>query len=86
MGLNPYYLLKSFVLYLNLMDFFLSNYRQFTPVNPKKEDEELQAYQDHLERTYRLCRVCEAKVRQVLGEQDSKLKQKFLAWKLALFR
>ena len=68
------------------MDFFLSNCRQFTPVNPKNEDEELQAYQDHLERTYRLCRVCEAKVRQVLGEQDSKLKQKFLAWKLALFR
>ena len=55
-------------------------------VNPKNEDQELQAYQDHLERTYRLCRVCEAKVRQVLGEQDSKLKQKFLAWKLALFR
>ena len=28
----------------------------------------------------------EAKVRQVIGEQDSKLKQKFLAWKLSLFR
>ena len=28
----------------------------------------------------------EAKVRQVIGEQDSKLKQKFLAWKLSLFQ
>ena len=64
----------------------LKNIYNFFQVNPKNEDQELQAYQDHLERTYRLCRVCEAKVRQVLGEQDSKLKQKFLAWKLALFR
>ena len=60
--------------------------RNFTPSNPKKEDQELEEYQNHLERTYRLCRPCEAKVRQVLGEQDSKLKQKFLAWKLSLFR
>lgn len=60
--------------------------RQFTPSNIKNEDKELQDYTAHLERTYRLCRTCEAKVRQVIGEQDSKLKQKFLAWKLSLFR
>jgi len=60
--------------------------RQFSPSNRKNEDQELLEYTNHLERTYRLCRVCEAKVRQVLGEQDTKLKPKFLAWKLSLFR
>jgi len=59
---------------------------RFSPSNPRNEDKELQEYTQHLERTYRLCRECEAKVGQVLGEQDSKLKQKFLSWKLSLFR
>ncbi len=60
--------------------------KQFVPSNPRKEDQELQDYTAHLERTYRLCRPCEAKVRQVLGEQDSSLRQRLLAWKLSLFR
>ena len=69
--------------------------------NEDKELEEYTAHLEQTYRLCRQCKFVtlvsffpwlscvflgEAKVRQVIGEQDSKLKQKFLAWKLSLFR
>lgn len=56
--------------------------KNFEPSSAQNHDQELQEYTDHLESTYRLCRNCEATVRQVLGKQDSWLKPRLLSWKL----
>lgn len=55
---------------------------KFEPRDEANYDREIEAYAAHLEKTYRLCRTCEANVLQTLGEQDSQLKPKLLSWKL----
>ncbi|TRY75337.1 hypothetical protein TCAL_15600 [Tigriopus californicus] len=55
---------------------------KFEPRYEANYDAEIEAYAAHLEKTYRLCRTCEASVLQTLGEQDSQLKPKLLSWKL----
>ena len=59
---------------------------KFTPVNANREEEELEKYRKYLERTYKLCRRCEAHLHQTLGEQSSWLKPKLLAFRLEMNR
>jgi hypothetical protein len=37
--------------------------KNFNASHPDRYDEEVQEYQQHLERTYRLCRYCKFKLR-----------------------
>ena len=59
---------------------------KFTPTNASREEEELEKYRKYLERTYKLCRRCEAHLHQTLGEQSSWLKPKLLAFRLEMSR
>ena len=59
---------------------------KFTPVDVNREEEELEKYRKYMERTYKLCRKCEAHLHQRLGEQSSWLKPKLLAFRLELNR
>ena len=59
---------------------------KFTPTNAFREEEELEKYRKYLERTYKLCRRCEAHLHQTLGEQSSWLKPKLLAFRLEMSR
>ena len=54
----------------------------FTPHNEANFEAEIEEYAKHLQRTYRLCRKCEAALHQTLGEQDSWIKPKLLSWRL----
>nr|XP_053638719.1 uncharacterized protein LOC128693220 isoform X3 [Cherax quadricarinatus] len=54
----------------------------YTPIHPDNYDKEIEDYRKRLERTYSLCRQCEATLHQTLGKQDSWLKPKLISWRL----
>lgn len=54
----------------------------YTPINEDDYDHEIEEYRKRLERTYALCRQCEASLHQTLGKQDSWLKPKLISWRL----
>lgn len=56
----------------------------YTPVHPDNYDKEIEDYRKRLERSYALCRQCEATLHQTLGKQDSWLKPKLISWRLHL--
>ncbi|KAK7080837.1 hypothetical protein SK128_020128 [Halocaridina rubra] len=56
----------------------------YTPIQSENYDSEIDEYKKRLERTYALCRQCEAVLHQTLGKQDSWLKPKLIAWRLHL--
>ncbi|KAG7171582.1 Transmembrane protein 201-like [Homarus americanus] len=56
----------------------------YTPIHPDNYDKEIEEYRKRLERTYALCRQCEATLHQTLGKQDSWLKPKLISWRLHL--
>lgn len=56
----------------------------YTPIHPENYDNEIDEYKKRLERTYSLCRQCEATLHQTLGKQDSWLKPKLISWRLQL--
>ncbi|QQP32348.1 Transmembrane protein 201, partial [Caligus rogercresseyi] len=51
----------------------VSQLSAFVPQNENNFEAEVEAYEAHLERVYRLCRRCEATLHQKLGAQDSKI-------------
>ncbi|CAL4094582.1 unnamed protein product [Meganyctiphanes norvegica] len=55
----------------------------YTPINEDEYDREIEEYRKRLERTYALCRQCEATLHQTLGKQDSWLKPKLISYRLA---
>ena len=55
---------------------------KFVPKDPKRFNEEVEEFSQHLDRTYRLCRACEAILHQVLGEQEVALKSNLLSYKI----
>lgn len=55
---------------------------EYTPIHPEDYDNEIDEYRKRLERTYALCRQCEATLHQMLGKQDSWLKPKLISWRL----
>ncbi|KAK3861144.1 hypothetical protein Pcinc_032848 [Petrolisthes cinctipes] len=54
----------------------------YTPIHPDNYDKEIEEYRKRLEKTYGLCRQCEATLHQTLGKQDSWLKPKLISWRL----
>ncbi|XP_045606634.2 uncharacterized protein [Procambarus clarkii] len=56
----------------------------YTPIHPDNYDKEIEDYRKRLERTYALCRECEATLHQTLGKQDSWLKPWLISWRLYL--
>ncbi|XP_068231698.1 transmembrane protein 201 homolog [Palaemon carinicauda] len=55
---------------------------EYTPIHPENYDHEIDEYKKRLERTYALCRQCEATLHQTIGKQDSWLKPKLISWRL----
>lgn len=56
----------------------------YTPIHPDNYDKEIEDYRKRLEKTYALCRACEATLHQTLGKQDSWLKPKLISWRLKM--
>ncbi|XP_076056516.1 uncharacterized protein LOC143034401 [Oratosquilla oratoria] len=50
----------------------------FSPSHPDRYDLEAEQYRKRLERTYALCRSCEATLHQTLGQQDSWLRPRLI--------
>ncbi|CAB4066754.1 unnamed protein product [Lepeophtheirus salmonis] len=60
----------------------VSQLSAFVPKDERNFDMEIEDYEAHLERVYRLCRQCEAALHQKLGEQDAKIRPNLLSWRL----
>ncbi|XP_063878865.1 transmembrane protein 201 homolog [Scylla paramamosain] len=56
----------------------------YTPIRADNYDKEIEDYRKRLEKTYSLCRACEATLHQTLGKQDSWLKPKLISWRLKM--
>ncbi|MPC18559.1 Transmembrane protein 201 [Portunus trituberculatus] len=56
----------------------------YTPIHADNYDKEIEDYRKRLEKTYSLCRACEATLHQTLGKQDSWLKPKLISWRLKM--